>query len=170
MERAFDNFSFQEVVHQVQLAGYGVLCHILFDFAWHGLIVATVCFTLGLLLSTAKARLSTSFMRVARCLALACCGFALPGAINWLITHNFPPVGVYSLNSFNSLGYFCLWSLISSHMLGEETNYQWWVKTKSETAQTSLGEITEEELAELLALEKSQKSEKTEKTEKITSA
>jgi hypothetical protein len=126
MERAVDDFDFQAVLRQVQEACYGVLCHIMLDFAWHGLIVAVVLMITGFALR--KSRLAICFKRIARLLAIACCGFALPGVINYLITHSLPPVGLYSLNNFNSIGYFSLWSLISAHMLGEETNYQFWVR------------------------------------------
>ena len=47
MERAVDDFDFQAVLRQVQEACYGVFCHIMLDFAWHGLIVAVVLMITG---------------------------------------------------------------------------------------------------------------------------
>lgn len=130
MEKAFDNFSFSEVVAQVQSAAISIICHIIFDLAVHGLAVALVLLIAGLVMGSMRHRLSKPFLVVARKLGTVCGIASLPGLITLCVSHTLPPVGVYNINS---LGFLSLWSLISAHMIGEETNYQFTVKVKNES-------------------------------------
>jgi hypothetical protein len=129
MEKAFDNFSFKETLHTVQEAAVSIFCRIIFDWAVHGLAVALVLVLVGLVLLTRKNRLATPFMSVGKKLSIFCGIVAAPGLITLATTGSLPPVGVYNVNS---LGFLSLWALICSHMLGEETNYQWFVKRETE--------------------------------------
>ncbi|MBI5176266.1 MAG: hypothetical protein SFV17_26765 [Candidatus Obscuribacter sp.] len=128
MENGVDKFNLSEVLQQVGNAAYSVSCHIIFDLAVHGLAIALFMLTIGLILASMRHRLSGPFLVVGRKLGLVCSIGAVPGVVTLLSSHSLPPVGVYNINS---LGYICLWSLITAHMLGEETNYQWTVKKDS---------------------------------------
>ena len=128
MENGVDKFNLSEVLQQVGNAAYSISCHIIFDLAVHGLAIALLMVTIGLILASMKHRLSGPFLVVGRKLGLVCSIGAVPGVVTLLSSHSLPPVGVYNINS---LGYICLWSLITAHMLGEETNYQWTVKKDS---------------------------------------
>lgn len=142
MEKAFDNFSFAETVHNVQEAAVNIFCRIIFDWAAHGLAVALVLAISGLILLQRKHRLAKPFLAVSRKLGVFCAIVAVPGAITLVTTGTLPPVGVYN---GGSLAFLALWSLICAHMLGEETNYQWTVKKEDESLGTE--EKSEEEVA-----------------------
>ncbi len=151
MEKAYGDFSVSETMQHVTAAAYGVFCHIIFDGAVHGLVVALILLTTGALLSTRKHRLAAPFLIVGKKLLIFCLIVASPGLYTFLTTHALPPVGNYNINS---IGYFSLWSLICAHGLGEEINYQWTVKplltqseknTESEAAQKQQAVITEEQ-------------------------
>ncbi len=129
MEKAFDNFSFKETAHTVQEAMVNIFCRIIFDWAVHGLAVAAFFFLFGTILLMRKNRLSKPFFAVGKKLGIFCAIVAAPGLITLATTGSLPPVGVYNVSS---LGFLCLWSLICAHMLGEETNYQWFVKQKAD--------------------------------------
>jgi len=94
----------------------------------HGLFVAAVFFICGGILLMRKNRLSRPFFAVGKKLGIFCAVVAAPGLITLATSGSLPPVGVYNVNS---LGFLCLWSLICAHMLGEETNYQWFVKSEA---------------------------------------
>lgn len=132
MEKAFDNFSLKDTMHSIFEAAYGVSCHILFDGACHGLIVALILLAAGFLLAKSKHRLSSPFLAVGRKLGICCTIVAIPGAITLLTKGGLPPCGYYNINS---IGYFSLWSLICAHMVGEEINYQWTVKNPGITVE-----------------------------------
>jgi len=125
MEKAYGDFSVSETMQHVSAAAYGVFCHIIFDGAVHGLVVALILLTTGAILSTRKHRLAAPFLTVGKKLLIFCLIVASPGLYTFLTTHALPPVGNYNINS---IGYFSLWSLICAHGLGEEINYQWTVK------------------------------------------
>lgn len=125
MEKAYGDFSVSETMQHVSAAAYGVFCHIIFDGAVHGLVVALILLSTGALLATRKHRLAAPFLIVGKKLMIFCLIVASPGLYTFLTTHALPPVGNYNINS---IGYFSLWSLICAHGLGEEINYQWTVK------------------------------------------
>lgn len=138
MEKAFDNFSYAETVHQVQEAAVSIFCRIIFDWAAHGLAVAAILLVTGFILGARKHKLSGPFLAVGRKLAIFCAIVAAPGLITLATTGSLPPVGVYS---GSTLAFLSLWSLTCAHMLGEETNYQWVVK-KEKADQPEEEEIT----------------------------
>ncbi len=134
MEKAYGDFSVSETMQHVTAAAYGVFCHIIFDGAVHGLVVALILLTTGAILSTRKHRLAAPFLIVGKKLLIFCLIVASPGLYTFLTTHALPPVGNYNINS---IGYFSLWSLICAHGLGEEINYQWTVKAAAEQAENA---------------------------------
>ncbi len=144
MENGVDKFNLSEVLQQVGNAAYSISCHIIFDLAVHGLAIALFMLTIGLILASMRHRLSGPFLVVGRKLGLVCSIGAVPGVVTLVSSHSLPPVGVYNINS---LGYICLWSLITAHMLGEETNYQWTVKKEGpvKPAEQGSGEPAEAE-------------------------
>jgi len=125
MEKAYDHFSFKDTLHTVMDAAYSVFCHIIFDWAVHGLAVAVVLIIVSVVLGSRGHRLAKPFMAIGRRLAIFSAIVAAPGLFTLTATGALPPVGVYNINS---IGYICFWSLICAHALGEESNYQLVVK------------------------------------------
>ncbi|MDQ5967257.1 MAG: hypothetical protein QG625_3413 [Cyanobacteriota bacterium erpe_2018_sw_39hr_WHONDRS-SW48-000098_B_bin.30] len=134
MEKAYGDFSVSETMQHVSAAAYGVFCHIIFDGAVHGLVVALILLVTGALLAARKHRLAAPFLIVGKKLLIFCLIVASPGLYTFLTTHALPPVGNYNINS---IGYFSLWSLICAHGLGEEINYQWTVKPAAEQTENA---------------------------------
>jgi len=143
MEKAYDHFSLKDTMHSVLDAAYSVFCHIIFDWAAHGLAVAIVLIIVSLVLASRKHRLAKPFMAIGRRLAIFSAIVAAPGLYVLLTSGKLPPVGVYNVNS---IGFFCFWSLICAHALGEESNYQLVVKAEQNNEQLSpMGEPVEAE-------------------------
>jgi len=112
-------------MHTVWDAACSVFCHIIFDWAAHGLVVAVVLIVVSVFLASRQHKLAGPFMAVGRRLAIFSAIIAAPGLVTLIATGKLPVVGVYNVNS---IGYFCFWSLICAHALGEESNYQLVVK------------------------------------------
>ncbi|MBU6453210.1 MAG: hypothetical protein KGS72_15610 [Cyanobacteria bacterium REEB67] len=149
MEKGLTHFSFKETLHTVLDAAYSVFCHIIFDWAVHGLLVAAVLVIASLILASRHHRLSRPFMAIARRLAIFSAIVAAPGLFTLATTGALPAVGVYNINS---IGYICFWSLICAHALGEETNYQLVVKAEENPEELSLENVSSEDLSGAPAL------------------
>jgi heme A synthase len=131
MDPAQEHFSLKETLHTVMDAAYSVFCHIIFDWAAHGLIVAAILVVVSLVLAKRQHKLAKPFMAIGRRLAIFSAIVAAPGLFTLVTTGKLPDVGVYNINS---IGYLCFWSLICAHALGEESNYQLVVKPDQEQA------------------------------------
>ncbi|MBS2006278.1 MAG: hypothetical protein JST01_04520 [Cyanobacteria bacterium SZAS TMP-1] len=131
MEKAYEHFSFSETLHTVMGAAYNIFCHIIFDWAVHGLAVAAVLVIVSLVLRNRGHRLAGPFMAIGRRLAIFCAIVAAPGLYTLVTSGKLPPVGCYNVNS---IGFICFWSLICAHALGEESNYQLVVKAEQDAA------------------------------------
>jgi len=134
MDRVHEHFSLKDTMHTVWDAAYSVFCHIIFDWAAHGLIVAAILVIVSLVLASRQHRLAKPFMAVGRKLAIFSAIFAFPGLFTLLTTGKLPAVGVYNINS---IGYLCFWSLFCAHAIGEESNYQLVVKAEEEPVKAS---------------------------------
>jgi heme A synthase len=132
MDKAYEHFSFKDTLHTVLDAAYSVFCHIIFDWAVHGLIVAAILVVVSLVLASRNHRLAKPFMAIGRRLAIFSAIVAAPGLFTLVTTGHLPLVGVYNINS---IGYLCFWSLICAHALGEESNYQLVVKPDQQQAE-----------------------------------
>jgi hypothetical protein len=131
MDKAYEHFSFKDTLHTVLDAAYSVFCHIIFDWAAHGLVVAGILVLVSLVLASRQHRLAKPFMAIGRRLAVFSAIVAAPGLVTLATSGKLPLVGVYNINS---IGYLCFWSLICAHALGEESNYQLVVKPDQEQA------------------------------------
>jgi heme A synthase len=131
MDKAYEHFSLKDTMHTVMDAAYSVFCHIIFDWAAHGLIVAVILIIISFVLASRQHRLAKPFMAIGRRLAIFSAIVAAPGLFTLVTSGKLPAVGVYNINS---IGYLCFWSLICAHALGEESNYQLVVKPDQEEA------------------------------------
>jgi hypothetical protein len=127
MERFHEHFSLKDTLHTVWDAASSVFCHIIFDWAAHGLLVAAFLVLVSFVLASRQHRLAKPFLAVGRKLAIFSAIFAFPGLLTLVMTGKLPPVGVYNINS---IGYLCFWSLFCAHAIGEESNYQLVVKAQ----------------------------------------
>jgi hypothetical protein len=134
MEKVHEHFSLKDTLHTVWDAAYSVFCHIIFDWAVHGLIVAAILVIVSLVLSKRGHRLAKPFMVVGRKLAIFSAIFAAPGLFTLAVSGKLPAVGVYNINS---IGYLSFWSLFCAHALGEESNYQLVVQADEKDPETA---------------------------------
>ncbi len=123
MEQGLEKFDLQSTVATVWNAIGAVTCHILFDGAIHGLIMAAIICTIGLALRTRQHRFGKPLIFAALRIALVCVLATIPGVLCLVITGKLPETGVYNVNS---LGFIVFWSMVSVHLCAEEMNFQWW--------------------------------------------
>ena len=120
-----DSFNLHQTVIAVQQAIFAVVCHMIFDFAMHGLLLALALGCAGLLLRARGNRYGKPLINVSRRVSLLCMILALPGAMAFLVMHHLPPTGVYNVNS---IVFIIFWSLLCVHQSAEEMNYCFWIK------------------------------------------
>lgn len=120
-----DKFNFQATLASVNQAVLSVVCHIVFDFAMHGFMIAAILATCAVVLAQRKHRFSRPLFSVSRRMAIFCGIISIPGLISLCITGALPATGVYT---GASLGFIVFWSMVTIYMCGEEMNYQWFIK------------------------------------------
>ncbi len=113
------SFNLHETIALIKKALEAVVCHMLFDFAIHGMIMAAILALISVYLSSKEHSYSQSVQRVAKRIVIFCLLFAIPGTISLVVNHRLPNAGVFSFNSIGLLGF---WSLISVHLVFEEIN------------------------------------------------
>jgi len=113
------SFNLHQTLGMIGTAIEAVVCHMLFDFALHGIILAALLIFISFCLSARKYAYAGCVGRVAKRMVIFCLVLALPGVLSLIINHQLPPAGVFS---FNSIGLLCVWSLISVHLVFEEIN------------------------------------------------
>ena len=113
------SFNLHETLEIIKQAIQAVVCHMLFDFALHGIILAAFLILISFYLSASKYPHVHSIQRVAKRIVIFCLLLAIPGFISLIVNHHLPDAGVFS---FNSIGLLCFWSLISVHLVFEEIN------------------------------------------------
>jgi hypothetical protein len=129
-----DSFNLHQTVIAVKQAIFAVVCHMTFDFAIHGLVLALVLGAAGFLLNTRGNRYGKPLMNVGKRVSLVCAALALPGVITFAIMHSLPPTGVYNINS---IGFIVFWSMVCVHQCGEEMNYCFWVRSTPKAEQNT---------------------------------
>ncbi len=120
-----ETFNLHRTVVAVQQALFAVVCHMVFDAAMHGLVMALALGIIGFGLNIRKNRFGKPLMDVCRRLSLFCLLLASPGAVTWTLQGHLPPTGVYNVNS---IGFVIFWSLICLHLSAEEMNYCFFIK------------------------------------------
>lgn len=118
-------FNLHATVVAVQQALFAVTCHMLFDFAMHGLVLALALGVTGFFLNMKGNRYGKPLMNVCRRLSIFCAVLSSPGWLTLAIQHHLPPTGVYNVNS---IGFIIFWSMVCVHGVAEEMNYWFWVK------------------------------------------
>jgi hypothetical protein len=124
-----DSFNLHQTIIAVKQAAFAVICHMVFDFAVHGLILAVALGVAGFALKSRGNRYGRPLMNVSRRVSILCTILALPGVITLLLQHSLPPTGVYNVNS---IGFIIFWGMLCCHQIGEEMNYCFWVKKPAE--------------------------------------
>jgi len=99
-----------------------VVCHVWFDAALHGLLMALLLGLAGFVLYKRRTRFGKPLMAVCRRLSLFCLVLMLPGGLALATSGQLPPTGVFHISS---LGFLAFWSLICLHLSAEEMNFQW---------------------------------------------
>jgi hypothetical protein len=120
-----ESFNLHATIVAVQQAMFAVVCHILFDAAVHGLVMAMAVGVAGFVLNARKNRFGKPLMNVCRRVSLICSILAFPGVLAILFLGHLPPAGVYNANS---IGFVIFWSLICLHLSAEEMNYCFFIK------------------------------------------
>jgi hypothetical protein len=113
------SFNLHQTIAIITKAIEAVVCHMLFDFALHGIIISIVLVIIAAYLSSQKSFYAPSILRVAKRIVIFCLVVAIPGALSLLINRCLPDAGVFN---FNSIGLLSFWSLICVHLVFEEIN------------------------------------------------
>lgn len=124
-----ETFNLHQTIAAVQQALYGVICHILFDAALHGFVMALALGAIGFVLAKRSNRFGKPLMNVCRRLSLFCVFLAVPGVLALIFQKHLPPTGNYNVNS---LGFVIFWSMICVHLSAEETNYDFFHKNEAQ--------------------------------------
>ena len=124
-----ETFNLDQTVEAIRQAIFAVTCHMVFDAALHGLIMALAVGLLGFVLKSRANRFGVPLLNVCRRLSLLCIILMLPGAVTLVVQGHLPPTGVYNVNS---VGFVIFWSLICLHNAAEEMNYCFFIKKPAE--------------------------------------
>lgn len=128
MDDNLSKFDFQATLSAVGNAFYAVVCHIIFDFALHGMAIAAILALVASSLSSRKHRFVRPFFSLARRISMVCGALMIPGLIAIAITGHLPDTGVYSLGfskGISSLGFIVFWSMVTIYLSAEELNHEW---------------------------------------------
>jgi hypothetical protein len=136
-----ESFNLHQTVLAVQQAVIGVVCHMIFDAAIHGLAMALILGGIGLTLKLRQNRFGQPLINVCRRLSFVCLLLASPGALTLIFQGHLPPSGVYNVNS---IGFIIFWSLICLHFSAEEMNYCFFIKSPETNSQASLLKTSDE--------------------------
>ena len=115
-----EKFDLSATLSAVGQAALAVICHMLFEFAAHGLFMAALLAVAGVIFLTRRHHFGPPLLRVARRLGIFCAILALPGVLCIVFWGGLPSAGVFNVNS---LGFICAWSLICLHLSAEEINH-----------------------------------------------
>jgi len=115
-------FNFKETLATINQAAYAVICHILFDAAVHGMIVAALIGIVGYILKGRNHRFGKPLLAASRKVAIACLVVGIPGVLSFAFTGGLPDTGNYNVHS---IGFIVFWCMASIPVIGEEMNYQW---------------------------------------------
>lgn len=113
------SFNLHQTIDMIVKAINAVVCHMLFDFAVHGLVMTAILISIGAFFFSRKHPFAPCIFTVAKRIAIFSLLLSVPGVISLLIARHLPDAGVFN---FNSIGLLCFWSLISVHLVFEEIN------------------------------------------------
>ena len=99
METGTETFNLHKTIEAIGQAMQAILCHMLFDFALHGLLMAIVLVTLSIYLLKRKHAYAVSVRRVAKRITIFCLLLAIPGGLSLVLRHSLPAAGVFNFNS-----------------------------------------------------------------------
>lgn len=122
-------FSLHATLDAVGQAMAGILCHMFFISALHGLGLSLALALVGASLRVKGHRFGVPLLAVARRFSILCLIVMLPGVISLLTTGKLPPAGVFNVNS---IGFIVFWGMVLTHMIGEEMNHEWFAAKKRE--------------------------------------
>ncbi len=142
-------FSLQATLDAVGQAMAGILCHMFFISALHGLGLSLILALIGFGLFQQKHRFGAPLLSVARRFAILCLIVMVPGVISLLATGKLPPAGVFNVNS---IGFIVFWGMVLTHMIGEEMNHAWFAAAAKKREKQEKRE-TQEKRDELIAAE-----------------
>ena len=123
------SFNLHQTLQMIAQATKAIVCHMLFDFALHGIILCAVLGLVSIYLASCKYKYTQSIRKVAKRVFIFCLLLSIPGAVSLLIDHKLPDAGLFNFNSVGLLGF---WSLISVHLVFEEINNTLVKETKVE--------------------------------------
>jgi hypothetical protein len=113
------NFNLHQTIDTITTAFEAVICHMLFDFAVHGFVMAFILALIAAFLSSRKSLYAMCIFRVVKRISIFSLLVSVPGLLSLIINRHLPNAGVFN---FNSIGLLSFWSLISVHLVFEEIN------------------------------------------------
>ena len=122
MPEGSEHFSLAATLTAAGHAFVDVICRIGFEAAMHGLAVAALVLSVGLVQTARKQKYGRPLLSVFCIIALFCAVLAITGTISLLLTGRLPQVDALQLNSVGLLGF---WALVTLHLCMEEMNFQW---------------------------------------------
>jgi hypothetical protein len=122
MDRISEGFSLHETIQMIGQGLQGVICHVFFDAALHGLAIAVLFAIIGVALLKSRPKIGKPFIAVGKRLSIFCAVLMVPGLISLAVAGHLPSTGVFEVNH---LGFIIFWSLICVHLSAEEMNHQW---------------------------------------------
>jgi hypothetical protein len=121
MDALSANFNLHATLEAIGQGIVAVVCHMLFDWALHGLILAGIVALIGFALQRRYPNFGRPLLRVSKRTSIFCAVVCVPGCLWFVAYGRLPDAGVFN---FNSLGLIGLWSLIYVHLSAEEINHQ----------------------------------------------
>ncbi len=113
------SFNLHQTLEMIGRATQAIVCHMLFDFALHGIILCAFLWLVSIYLAQKKYLYTKSIRRVTKRIFIFCLLLTIPGWVSLVIAHRLPDAGLFNFNSVGLLGF---WSLICVHLVFEEMN------------------------------------------------
>lgn len=115
-----DKFDLHATLQAIGQAATAVVCHMLFEFAMYGLLMAVLLAIAGAFYLSKQHRFGRPLITVSRRVATTCLILSLPGAWTLVFYGSLPSAGVFNVSS---IGFICAWSLIFLHLSAEEIEH-----------------------------------------------
>jgi hypothetical protein len=128
------SFNLHQTIGIITKAIEAVVCHMLFDFAIHGIVMAIILVIIAAYLASRKHLYAGCILRVSRRISIFSLLVSVPGVLSLIINRHLPDAGVFN---FNSIGLLSFWSLICVHLVFEEINNTIVKQNKITEAKTS---------------------------------
>ena len=128
------SFNLHQTIDIITKAMEAVVCHMLFDFAIHGIVMSIILVSIAAYLTSRKSNYAISIRRVSKRILIFSLLVAIPGSVSLIVNRHLPDAGVFN---FNSIGLLSFWSLISVHLVFEEINNSMIKQNKISEAKTN---------------------------------